>query len=59
MPVPQPIENLVHVIGIGDRAIEVGRQPIDVLRDRDFTDLDEAVEVPCGIVTTQLDLEAL
>ena len=42
-----------------DRAVEVGREPVDALLDGDLADADEPVVVPGRVVAAELDLQAL
>jgi len=52
----EPVENPIHVRGIGDGAVEIGGQPEDTVPDADCADLGQALVVPAGIVAAQLDL---
>ena len=57
--VPQPVEDPVDVGRLGDRAVEVGRQPVDAVVDTDLADPDEAPVVPGLVGAAQLHLQAL
>ena len=52
----EPIEDFVHVRGVGDGAVEIGGQPEDTVPDADRADLGQALVVPAGVVAAQLDL---
>ena len=54
----QPVEDLVHIGGFGDRAVEVAGQPQDTVRLGHPTDLDQTLQIPDRIVPSQFDLKA-
>src|SRR5213075_2498874 len=52
------IENVVHIGRLRHGAIEVSRQIFSAVLHPDSANVDDALEVPLGVVSTQLDLEA-
>ena len=54
----EPVQDGVHVGRVSDRAVEVRREPVDILGEGDLPDRDEPRVVPAGVVPGELHLEA-
>ena len=55
----QSVKDGIDILRIGHGAVEIGREPCDVVLGRDGPDADKAVVVPFGVVAAKFDLEAL
>ncbi len=54
----QMVADVVDVGRIGDGAVEIGAQPVDLAGQRDAADADQPGVVPGGVGAAQLHLEA-
>ena len=54
----EPVEDDVHVLGVGNGAVEIGGQPEDAVSYSNLADPGQAFVITMGIVAEQLDLEA-
>ena len=52
----QTIEHFIHILGIIDCAVEIGAEPINLVRNGDFSDANDAIVVPFRVVAAQFDL---
>ena len=59
MFVAQAVQDFIHVGRLGDGAVEVRRQPIDIVRHGNPAYAHHARIVPLCVITTQLDLQAI
>lgn len=55
----EAVEDLIHVAGIGDHAVEIGGKIGDVFFEGDFPNGKEPFVIPFEVVTTEFDFEAI
>ena len=55
----QAIKNIRHVGGFMHAAVKVRAQPVDVVFLRHFADPNQAFVIPCGVCSSEFDLQRL